>query len=132
MTGLKFLSTLFLMGLVAQSLGFAPLSTSFRKLHATNAHQTMDTSRTSLSAFTLFDPNVEAEVLTDMSHLALDFTSLSSSSKALLKKSSVIGRVLILFADYIPDHSIHPEELAIQLIMLGVAIKNLTSRSTEK
>ena len=66
-----------------------------------------------------------------MSHVALDFTSLLNSSKALLKKSSVIGRVLVIFADYIPDHSIHPEELAIQLIMLGVAMKNLSSRSVE-
>jgi hypothetical protein len=80
------------------------------------------------------DPNVEAEVFTDMSHVTLDFTpSLldSSSSKALLKKTSVIGRVFVILADYIPDHSIHPEELVIQLIMLGLAIKNLTSPSME-
>ena len=86
-------------------------------------------SSTLLSA--LMDPNVEAEVLTDISHIALDFTSLLNSSKALLKKTSVLGRVLIIFADYIPDHSIHPEELVIQLFMLGLAIKNLT-RSLEK
>jgi hypothetical protein len=77
---------------------------------------------------------VEAEVFTDMSHVTLDFTpSLldSSSSKALLKKTSVIGRVFVILADYIPDHSIHPEELVIQLIMLGLAVKNLTSPSME-
>ena len=151
----KSLAALFLLGLIGQSLGFAELSKSFRKLHATNTrHQAMDTS-TSISALiipdnldvdsplltsmsslllsmsttssTLSDPSVQGEVLTDMSHVALDFTSLLNSSKALLRKSSVIGRVLVIFADYIPDHSIHPEELAIQLIMLGVAMKNLTS-----
>ena len=79
---------------------------------------------------TLLDPNVEAEVLTDISHVALDFTSQWNWSKPLLKKTSVIGRVLVIFADYIPDHSIHPEELVIQLIMLGVAIKNLASSSS--
>jgi hypothetical protein len=81
------------------------------------------------SSTALLDPNVEAEVLTDMSHLALDFTSLlnSSSKKALLKRSLVIGRVLVILADYLPDHSIHPEELVIQLFMLGLAIKNLAS-----
>jgi hypothetical protein len=159
MTASKVLSALFLMGLIGQSLGFAALSTSFRKNHATNCHKTIDTSRTSLSAFTvpddldvdspllttmrslllsisptsstLLDPKLEAEVLTDMSHVALDFTSFLNSSKALLKKSSVIGRVLVIFADYIPDHSIHPEELAIQLFMLGLAIKNLASPSIE-
>jgi hypothetical protein len=79
------------------------------------------------------DPNVEAEVLTDMSHVTLDFTSLfnSSSSKALLKKTSVIGRVFVILADYIPDHSIHPEELVIQLFMLALSINNLTSPSME-
>jgi hypothetical protein len=75
---------------------------------------------------------MEAEVLTDMSNLlALDFKSIMNSSKALLKMTSVIGRVLVIFADYIPDHSIHPEELVFQLFMLGVAIKNLTSPSME-
>ena len=67
-----------------------------------------------------------------MLHVAPDVTSLLNSCRALLKKSSVIGRVLVIFADYIPDHLIHPEELAIQLIiMLGVAMKNLTFRSIE-
>jgi hypothetical protein len=159
MTARKLLSALFLMSLMGQSFGFAGLSTSSRKLHATKSHQNMDTS-TSLSAFTmmlpddldvdspllatmssllfsmsttpstLLDPYVEAEVLTDMSHVALDFTSLLNSSKAFLKRSSVIGRVLVIFADYIPDHSIHPEELVIQLIMLALAVKNLASHSS--
>jgi hypothetical protein len=80
---------------------------------------------------TLLDPNMEAEVLTDMSHLALDFTSVMNSSKVLLKMTSVIGRVLVIFADYIPDRSIHPEELVFQLFMLGVAIKNLATPSME-
>jgi hypothetical protein len=166
MNASKFLSTLFLiMGLMGQSLGFAELSTSFRKFHTTNKSlRTMDTS-TSLPAFTmphdldvldspllrttmsslqliimpptssastLLDPNMEAEVLTDVSNLlALDFKSIMNSSKALLKMTSVIGRVLGIFADYIPDHSIHPEELVFQLFMLGVAINNLTSPSME-
>jgi hypothetical protein len=83
-------------------------------------------SMLSTTSSTLLDPNVEAEVLTDVSHLALDFTSLLNLlPKSLLKKTSVIGRVLVILADYIPDHSIHPEELVIQLFMLGWAIKNL-------
>jgi hypothetical protein len=161
----KFLSALFLiMGLMGQSLGFAELSTSYRKLHTNNSHKTVSTS-TSLPAFTmpgdlhnvlespllrstmsslqqllsisppsstlLLDPNMEEEVLTDMSHLALDFTSIMNSSKATLKKTSVIGRILVIFADYIPDHSIHPEELVYQLFLLGVAINNLASPSIE-
>ena len=154
MTSRKFRSALFLlaMGLMRQSSGFAALSTPHARLHAaTNGHQTMDTSTSALSAFatpddlsvlldspllttfsTLLDPNVESEVLTDVS-LALDFTSLlSCSSKALLKKTSVIGRILVISAEYLPDRSIHhPEELVMQLFMLGLAIKNLTPRSME-
>jgi hypothetical protein len=83
------------------------------------------------SSSALLDPNMEAEVFTDMSHLALDFTSVMNSSKALLKMTSVIGRMLVILADYIPDHSIHPEELVFQLFMLGVAIKNLATTSME-
>jgi hypothetical protein len=158
MTASKFISSLFLMGLlVGQSRGFAGLPTSYGKFHATNSPQTTMDTATSLFAFTmpddlhvdspllttmgslllssmsatsstLLDPIVEAEVLSDMSYVA-DFASLLNSSKALLKMSSVIGRVLVILADYIPDHSIHPEELFIQLVMLGVAIKNLTSSS---
>jgi hypothetical protein len=160
----KFLSALFLIvGLLGQSLGFAELSTSIRKLHTTNNLKTVSTStslpafftmpddlhlldspllRTSMSSLqllsispsssTLLDPNMEAEVLTDMSHLALDFTSIMNfSSKAMLKKTSVIGRILVIFADYIPDHSIHTEELVYQLFLLGVAIQNLASPSIE-
>jgi hypothetical protein len=63
--------------------------------------------------------------------LALDFKSIMNSSKALLKMTSVIGRALVIFADHIPNHSTHPEELVFQLFMLGVAIKNLTSPSME-
>jgi hypothetical protein len=79
------------------------------------------------SSSTLLDPNMEAEVFTDMAHLALDFTSILKSSKTLLRMTSVIGRMLVILADYVPDHSIHPEELVFQLFMLGVAIKNLAS-----
>jgi hypothetical protein len=145
---------------MGQSSGFAELSTSFRKFRTTNkSHKTMATS-TSLLVFTmpddldflhspllrttmsslqliimsptssssaLLDPNMEAEVFTDMSHLALDFASIMKASKA----TAVIGRVLVILADYVPDHSIHPEELVFQLFMLGVAIKNLASPSME-
>ena len=152
--------TVLVMSLMRQSLGFAALSSSHAMLHATKSHRTMDASTSALSVFTihdldflldsplpssitsalllsmsttfstLLDPNVEAEILTDISHVVLDFTSLWNWSKPLLKKTSVIGRVLVIFADYIPDHSIHPEELVIQLLMLGVAIKNLASSSS--
>jgi hypothetical protein len=79
------------------------------------------------SSSALLDPNMEAEVFANMAHLALDFTSTLKSSKTLLRRTSVIGRVLVILADCAPDHSMHSEELVFQLFMLGVAMKNLAS-----
>ena len=53
-----------------------------------------------------------------MLHIAPDFTSHLNSCKALLKKSSVIGRVLVIFADYVPNHSIHP------VLKNGIAVRD--------
>jgi hypothetical protein len=70
-------------------------------------------------------PDIEAEVLTDIDHVIIDFFAFFRPSKFLMKSCSVVGRLLLLFADYIPDHSVHPEELIVQLALLGVGVKGL-------
>jgi hypothetical protein len=60
------------------------------------------------------DPSVEAELCTTMAHMALDFTGLMSPSKSIIRLFAVIGRLLAISADYLPDHSIHSEEFIIQ------------------
>eukprot|EP00534_Pseudo-nitzschia_fraudulenta_P000403 CAMPEP_0201124030 /NCGR_PEP_ID=MMETSP0850-20130426/10119_1 /ASSEMBLY_ACC=CAM_ASM_000622 /TAXON_ID=183588 /ORGANISM="Pseudo-nitzschia fraudulenta, Strain WWA7" /LENGTH=72 /DNA_ID=CAMNT_0047391209 /DNA_START=364 /DNA_END=582 /DNA_ORIENTATION=+ len=70
-----------------------------------------------------------------MAHVTMDFSGFVSPSKHLLRYFNVIGRVFVIAADYIIDHSIHPEELAIQLILMTLAIKEIVvdnpSNSTE-
>jgi hypothetical protein len=71
------------------------------------------------------DPFLEAELLAGLAHVALDFTGFLSPSKSLIRLFSVVGRVFAISADYLPDHSIHTEELVIQVFLIGIAMKDL-------
>merc|ERR1739841_393365 len=71
-------------------------------------------------------PDVEAEVLTTMAHVTMDFGGfVLNPSKTLLRCFIVLGRICAISADYVIDHSIHPEELMIQLVLMAIAIKEL-------
>lgn len=70
-------------------------------------------------------PDIEAEALTTMAHMTLDFTGFFSPSKNILRLLAVVGRVFVISADYITDHSIHPEELVIQLFLMGIAVREM-------
>mmetsp|Transcript_9016 Transcript_9016/g.22354 ORF Transcript_9016/g.22354 Transcript_9016/m.22354 type:complete len:143 (+) Transcript_9016:214-642(+) len=71
-------------------------------------------------------PDVEAEVLTTMAHVTMDFGGfVLNPSKTLLRCFIVLGRICAISADYVIDHSIHPEELMIQLVLMTIAIKEL-------
>jgi hypothetical protein len=67
--------------------------------------------------------------LVDVSHLVVDFSFLSNLSKDATSCimrcreeqqviRSIVGRILVLCADWLPDHHIFPEELAIQSFFL--------------
>jgi hypothetical protein len=71
------------------------------------------------------DPSLEAELFAGLAHVALDFTGFLSPSKSLIRLFSVVGRVFAISADYLPDHSIHTEELVIQIFLIGIAMKDL-------
>jgi hypothetical protein len=73
----------------------------------------------------VFKPDVEAEFLTDVSHIIMDFSGFFTLSKSLLKVYSVVGRILVLLADYLPDHTIHSEELLVQLFLLSVGVNDM-------
>ena len=73
----------------------------------------------------LLSPDVEAEVLTDVSHVIMDFSSFLTPSRSLHRIYAVIGRILVICADYLPDHMVRPEELAIQLFLLGIAAREI-------
>ena len=68
------------------------------------------------------DPQVESEVLTDVAHIALDLVTFASPTRALLRLSLCVGRMLAIAADWVPDHYLHPEELVFQCFMLSVSI----------
>jgi hypothetical protein len=85
------------------------------------------TALNDVAAIGVLDPSIEAELCTTMAHVALDFTSLASPSRSLMRLFAVIGRVFAISADYLPDHSIHTEELMIQVFLLSLALRELFS-----
>ena len=79
----------------------------------------------------------EAQVLTDLSHIALDFTGFLPHSSAeklcLMWFGSILGRIFVISADYLPDHSVNPEELFVQGVLLSAAIVDIfKNRHTNK
>ena len=70
------------------------------------------------------DPQLEAEVLSDVSHVALDFTTLLGPNTATIRLITLIGRVLVLSSDYIQDQYISPDEGIFQLVMLALSTRS--------
>lgn len=69
------------------------------------------------------DPKLEAELLTDASHVALDLTTFYSPNTAWIRFCNVFGRILIITSDYISDHYISPDEAVFQAAMLAVSTR---------
>ena len=81
------------------------------------------------NARTYLTPNIEAEVLTDLAHVVMDFSIYLTPSKSVIRIGALMGRMLVLLADYLPDHSIRPEEFVIQLFMMAVTVEGLLTQS---
>ena len=67
------------------------------------------------------DPKVESSLLSDLAHLALDFTTFFSPNTAFFYGMTSVGRLLSIVSDYLPDHEIAPDELSFQIFMLLVS-----------
>jgi len=68
------------------------------------------------------DPqDLEADLLNDVSFVALDMPEFLSPNTAWLRLSNVIGRLLILSSDYIQSDQISPEEWVLHASMLVVS-----------
>lgn len=70
------------------------------------------------------DPKLEAEILSDVSHVAMDFNAFlfgANANSAWIRFCNVFGRVLIITSDYVPDQYISPDELAFQAAMLTLS-----------
>jgi hypothetical protein len=66
-----------------------------------------------------------SEILTDLSHVALDLVTLCGPSTVVVRLAAVVGRICSVGADYLPDHSMLPEEVWFQAFMLCVASTGL-------
>jgi len=71
------------------------------------------------------DPEIEVEILNDMAHVTLDMAGFFIPATIALRLFAVIGRIFVMGADYIPDHTILSEEFIFQLFMLAIASKGL-------
>ena len=78
-----------------------------------------------LSALPSPPPFVVSEILTDLSHVALDLVTLWGPSAVVVRLFAVIGRILCVLADYLPDGFMNPEEVVFQGFMLAVALIGL-------
>lgn len=108
-----------------QIRNLSPHNTRIQSQSSTPLHSIMIDFEPSLFPI-LFDPhiptnmdtNVEVEILTDISHIVMDFSTFFSPSKSVLRCLLVLGRLIILYTDYLPDHTIHSEELVVQILLL--------------
>lgn len=67
---------------------------------------------------------MEAEILSDVSTVALDFSTLLSPNTAVIRLVTLVGRVLLLSSDYIQDQYISPDEWIFQLGMLAISTRS--------
>ena len=67
------------------------------------------------------DPKIESSLLSDLAHLALDFTTFFSPNTAFFYGMTSVGRLLSIVSDYLPDHEIAPDELSFQISMFLVS-----------
>ena len=102
--------------------GFVP-----RISRPSGLHPSFESTLSQQEGILAMAPNadVEAEVLTTMAHVTMDFGGFLNPSKNLLRYFTVLGRVFVISADYISDHSIHTEELMIQIILMVIAIREI-------
>lgn len=67
------------------------------------------------------DPQLEVEILNDVSHVALDVSTFLSPNTAWLRLFNVIGRALVLSSDCIQHDHIAPDEFFFQVAMLAIS-----------
>lgn len=89
---------------------------------------TMEVNQVPTAAST---PEGESELLNDAAHVALDFSGIFRPSKSTMRMFSIGGRLLGLLADYIPDHTVHVEEVLIQLFFICMTGQELLEDEQE-
>jgi hypothetical protein len=86
------------------------------------ATATTTTMATAVTNAATTEIELESEVLQDASHFFLDFSVFVTRSKRFLTVAQIVGRLLLLVQDYLPDRHVAPEELGIQVLMMAVCL----------
>ncbi|GAX15338.1 hypothetical protein FisN_8Lh369 [Fistulifera solaris] len=68
---------------------------------------------------------MEAKLFTGMAHVTLDLAAFVSRGTAWLRLGAVMGRLFVIGADYIPDHSINTDEFLFQITMMSISLIGL-------
>ncbi|GAX22387.1 hypothetical protein FisN_8Hh369 [Fistulifera solaris] len=68
---------------------------------------------------------MEAKLFTGMAHLTLDLAAFVSRGTAWLRLGAVMGRLFVIGADYIPDHSVNTDEFVFQVSMMSISLIGL-------
>lgn len=76
-----------------------------------------------LLASTASDPQLELELMNDVSHVALDMSTLMNPNTVWLRLCNVVGRILIITSDYIQKGNTTPDEWVFQLAMLAISTR---------
>eukprot|EP00560_Eucampia_antarctica_P002763 CAMPEP_0197833980 /NCGR_PEP_ID=MMETSP1437-20131217/20786_1 /TAXON_ID=49252 ORGANISM="Eucampia antarctica, Strain CCMP1452" /NCGR_SAMPLE_ID=MMETSP1437 /ASSEMBLY_ACC=CAM_ASM_001096 /LENGTH=358 /DNA_ID=CAMNT_0043438337 /DNA_START=123 /DNA_END=1199 /DNA_ORIENTATION=- len=99
---------------------FSPITKSFKDFLESNLQNSLGSAEDVMPSFQtiLESPEIESNILADISHIGLDFGAYLSDKTEALRLIILLGRVLSIISDYIPDHKIQPDELVIQLYML--------------
>lgn len=70
------------------------------------------------SASTLTNPTEEAAILNDLAEVSSDLTILFVPETIILRLTNVIGKILELTSDYLPDHTLRGDQIALTLPVL--------------
>jgi len=115
--------------LVYNNRQFRSLSAVTNSLSSTNNNKCCNSinviwnnrNRNSITSLSTI-PDIEGEVITDTAIALCDYATFLpdvKTSKLRIKYAQVIGRILFIDVGLLPGHTFHPEELAIQLFLLG-------------
>jgi hypothetical protein len=102
-----------------------PKSNSWRLFFSPLRTTTAAAGSVIASTLIINDPAVEAHVLTDVAHVGLDLAVFMGQGVLALRLAAVLGRLCAMGADYLPDHTIIPEELVFQTAMLAFSCLGL-------
>jgi len=64
------------------------------------------------------NPSIDSDALSDVSQVVVDFSSCFRPSIFAYAMFNVFGRFMAIYADYLPDHTIHADKVLIQILYL--------------